>query len=184
MDVAALPSRGTSLQTAAEPGAATPRHSRAPAARADSQGLPCLGEREFRNMHVGNIYSNKSISPKIFSSCISGGRSSEAVSLQELQRLSCNSTTISSINTVPLLSQISFSRTWCPKQELKSRRMSSTIWWHRARARSEGSVPGRKVYVQIHFTALGMMPSITQSAAIASHNSGSHLYSVPLFWEF
>lgn len=53
-----------------------------------------------------------------------------------------------------------------------------------ARARSEGSVPGMKVYAQIHFTALGMMPSITRSAAVASHNAGSHLYSVLLFWEF
>lgn len=52
------------------------------------------------------------------------------------------------------------------------------------RARSEGSVPGMKVSTQIRFTVLGMMPSITQSAAIASHNAGSHLYSVLLFWEF
>lgn len=53
-----------------------------------------------------------------------------------------------------------------------------------ARARSEGRVPGMEVYAQFHFIALGMMPSITQSAAIASHNAGSHLYSVLLFWEF
>lgn len=45
MDVAALPSRGTSLQTAAESGAATPRHSRVPAARVTAKGCPAWGER-------------------------------------------------------------------------------------------------------------------------------------------
>lgn len=53
-----------------------------------------------------------------------------------------------------------------------------------ARATSAGSVPGMKVSTQIRFTVLGMMPSITQRTAIASHNAGSHLYSVLLFWEF
>lgn len=53
-----------------------------------------------------------------------------------------------------------------------------------ARARSGGSIPGMKVDTQIHFSVLGIMPSSTQSAAIASHNAGSHLYSVLLFWEF